>query len=262
MQIRAVIATSVAFLLASAASQAASVFDGKWKADLDKNQKSDTTEIRQLIDGTYECRSCDPPYKIKADGSDQAITGNPMYDTINARVVDSHTVMITVKKAGKLFAETTISVSADGSRETVHQVVSGMGAETFTVEKVYSRAEAGAPGSHAISGAWTEVKTTASENVDVTTFKMIGDTLKRDDSQGSSYLAKLDGTPAPYRGDPRWDQVSVKMINSNTIDETYTQKGELRMRARWSIDPDGVTMHAHFEDPKGHTFDQTGHKVQ
>src|SRR5579862_9176394 len=106
-------------------------------------------------------------------------------------------------------------------------------AQPFTVEKRFSSAEAGQPGSHAISGAWIETKMTASDNVDVTTFKVTGDTLKRNDAEGSSYVAKLDGTPAAYSGDPRWDQVAVKMTDPNTIEETYTQKGELRMRARW-----------------------------
>lgn len=262
MQTKSAIAMSLIFLFASVASHAESVFDGTWKADLSKNQKNEHSDVRQLVNGSYECRTCDPPYMIKADGSDQPVAGNSMYDTLSARIVDDHTVVMVAKKSGKLFLESTIAVSADGSTETIRQVVSGMGSQPFTVEKRFSRAAAGKPGSHMISGAWTEIETTASDNVDVTTFKVTGNTLKRDDAQGSSYVANLDGTPAPYSGDPRWDQVSVKMIAPNTIEETYTQKGKLRMRARWSIDSDGVTMHARFEDPNGRTFEQTGRKVR
>ena len=144
-------------LILSPLGMAQSLFDGTWKADLDKNQNdSDKAEVRQLSKGIYECRTCQPPYKIAADGRDQAVTGNSMYDTLSARVVDDHTVMTVAKKSGKLIAEATIKVSDDGNTETVHQVVSGVGPEPFTVDTTFSRVQPGESGSHAISGAWRD----------------------------------------------------------------------------------------------------------
>lgn len=257
--------TTLAFLgslILSPLGMAQSVFDGTWKADLDKNQNSDKADVRELINGTYECRTCQPPYKIEADGRDQSVTGNSMYDTLSARVVDDHTVVTVAKKAGKLMAETTIKVSDDGNTEIMHQVVSGMGPEPFTVEKTFSRVQPGEPGGHAISGGWREVKMTASDNVDVQTFKVAGDVLTMTNVNGGSYTAKFNGPAAPYTGDPRWNFVSVKLIDARTIEETRRKDDKIVMIARWSVEADGTTMHASFDDTHGHVFKQSGHKVQ
>jgi hypothetical protein len=254
-------AIAVSLLLLSAPSLAASVFDGTWKADLEQNKRDAKPEMRQLLQGVYRCSTCDPPYEIKADGTQHAAHGSGV-DTRSVRAVNDHSVAMTGMNKGKKSFDSSIVVSADGNSETISETIFDAGPQPFTVTEYFIRVAAGPPGSHAVSGSWKLTKTEASDNVDVTTFKVVGDSLSRNDVEGSSYVAKLDGSPAPYVGDPRWDHVSVKMINPSTIEETLTQHGELRMKARWSVDQDGVTMHAHFEDPKGSTFDQTGHKIK
>jgi hypothetical protein len=56
--------------------------------------------------------------------------------------------------------------------------------------------------------------------------------------------------------------VVVKMPDPRTLEETMSKDGQVRMRSRWSINVDGVTMHARFEDAKGEVFEQSGHKVK
>jgi hypothetical protein len=254
-------AFAASLILLSVPSFAASVFDGTWKADLDKNDRDAKPEVRQLLQGVYRCSTCDPPYEINADGAQHPAHGSGV-DTRSVRVVNDHSLAMTGMNKGKKSFDSSIVVSADGSTETITETIFDAGPQPFTVTEHFIRVAAGPAGSHAVSGSWKLTKTEASDNVDVTTFKVVGDSLKRNDVEGSSYVAKLDGTPAPYADDPRWDHVSVKMINSNTIEETLTKNGEVRMKARWSVDQDGVTMHAHFEDPKGNKFDQTGHKIR
>jgi len=254
-------ASSFVFILVTFPSHAASVFDGTWKADLDKNERNAKPEVRLLVQGTYKCVSCDPPYELKADGAQHPAPGSGI-DTRSMRVVDQHSVAMTGMNKGKKSFDSTIVVSTDGNTETVSETIFDVGPQPFTVTEHFARIAAAPKGSHAISGSWKLTKTEASDNVDVTTFKVMGDSLKRDDVEGSSYIAKLDGTPAPYTGDPRWDHVSVRLVNANIIEETLTQNGQVRMKARWSVDADGITMHAHFEDPQGNSFDQTGHKVK
>lgn len=254
-------ASSLALMLVNVPSHAASVFDGTWKADLDKNERNAKPETRQLMQGVYKCVTCEPPYELKADGAPHPARGSGI-DTRSVRVVDEHSVAMTGMNKGKKSFDSTIAVSKDGNTETISETIFDVGPQPFTVTESFARVAAGPAGSHAISGSWKLTKTEASDNVDVTTFRVTGESLKRDDVEGSSYLAKLDGTPAPYTGDPRWDHVSVKMVNSNTIEETLTRNGQLRMKARWSVDADGKTMHAHFEDPQGQSFDQTGHKIK
>jgi hypothetical protein len=50
-------------------------------------------------------------------------------------------------KAISGYPETTITVSDDGNTETIRQVVSGMGPNPFTVEKICNRLQPRAPGS-------------------------------------------------------------------------------------------------------------------
>lgn len=239
---------------------AASPFDGTWKADLDKNTQNAPPEVHVLIDGMFKCLTCQPPYEIRADGSDQPASSSGL-DARSVRIVDTHSIEITGKKGGQRVFQLRMSTSHDGNTEMLRETVY-TGRKPFTVTEYFARVAAGPPRSHAISGTWKLVKTEGSDDVDLTTFKVIGKAMSRRDAQGSSYLAQLDGTPAPYAGDPRWDHVSVRMPNQNTLEETMTKDGRVRMHARWSIDSDGTTMHARFETPDGKVFNQSGHKVK
>lgn len=248
-------------LIAAGPTAHASVFDGSWKADLDQNKQNAKPDVRVLANGVYKCLSCDPPNETKADGSDQPFASQGL-DTRSVRVIDDHSVQIVGKKKGKKAFELAMSTSDGGKSEKLRETIYDMGAKPFTVTEYFTRVAPGPAGSHAVSGTWRLVKTEGSDDVDVTTFKLVGNTMTRRDAQGSSYVAKLDGTPAPYVGDPRWDHVSIKMPNPNTLEETLTKDGALRMRARWVIDADGKTAHARFTDAKGNVFEQSGHKMR
>lgn len=52
------------------------------------------------------------------------------------------------------------------------------------------------------------------------TYKVSGDELTMTTPTGQSYTAKLDGTEAPYKGDPGTDGISVKMRGKDTLGET------------------------------------------
>ena len=50
---------------------AQSAFDGTWKVDMNKVDFPKKPDVFLLQDGMYECKTCTPPYKVKADGTDQ-----------------------------------------------------------------------------------------------------------------------------------------------------------------------------------------------
>lgn len=50
-----------------------------------------------LGNGMYECNTCVPPFKIKANGSDQPVTGHPYYNTVAIKVVSDHEIEETDK---------------------------------------------------------------------------------------------------------------------------------------------------------------------
>ncbi len=101
---------ALAGLLIPTLAVAQKVFDGTWKMDMSNVDFSKKPDVFVLQKGMYSCKTCTPPYTIKADGTDQAVKGHPYYDTVAIKVVDDHTIEETDKKAGQVVA-TSHSVS-------------------------------------------------------------------------------------------------------------------------------------------------------
>jgi hypothetical protein len=59
---------------------------------------------------------------------------------------------------------------------------------------------------------------------------------------GQSYTAKLDGTEAPYKGDPGTTSVSVKRTDKNSFEETDKRDGKVIGIAKNTVSPDGKTL--------------------
>jgi hypothetical protein len=68
------------------------------------------------------------------DGKDHPVTGNPDWDAIVAKRVDSHTVEFTRKKGGKVVQTATSAVSKDGKTRTV--TTSGVNAQGQKISTV------------------------------------------------------------------------------------------------------------------------------
>src|SRR5580658_6581441 len=97
---------------------AQSAFDGTWKVDMSKVDFPKKPDVYLLQSGIYECKTCAPPTKIKADGQDQSVTGHPYFDTVAIKVISDHEIEETDKKNGKPVITTTTTVSADGNTMT------------------------------------------------------------------------------------------------------------------------------------------------
>src|ERR1035441_8270277 len=71
-----------------------------------------------------------------------------------------------------------------------------------------------AAGSHAISGSWQISKMeSVTNNALMFTLRLEDDSLSMTNPTGQSYTAKLDGTDAPYKGDPGINSVSVMRLS-------------------------------------------------
>ncbi len=231
-------------LLTPGLAVAQSAFDGTWKVDLKTAQFPKKPDVYLLQDGMYHCKTCVPAIAIKADGQDQKVTGHPYYDTASIKVVDDRTIEETDKKNGKVVVTSKTWVSADGntlmfdftdSSATNADPVTGKGEET--------RVAKGPAGSHAISGSWrTSKMDTVSDNGLTFTYKVAGDSLTMTTLTGQSYTAKLDGTEAPFKGDPGTTSVSVKKMGMNTMEETDKRDGKVISVARITLTPDGKGM--------------------
>src|ERR1700683_5077422 len=248
-------------LLLPAHCSAQSAFDGTWRPD-PQRPTHPKTEVAILANGEYACPTCIPPYTAKADGHDQPLHRNPYYDTISIAIVDDHTIAKTGKKDGRVVADTKVTVSADGATKTEVQTIMGMAPVAVELTSKFSRISTGKPGSHLVSGGWLMTELDVSNHVEDTSFKVSGVGLAMIDRMGRSYAAKLDGTPAPYKGSDEINGVSVKLIDDRTIEESDLNDGKVVRISRWALSPDGLTLHARFDDLHGHIQEQDGHKVK
>ncbi len=248
-------------LLLPALCAAQSAFEGTWRPDPQRPSHPET-EMGVLVNGQYACPTCMPPYTVKADGHDQPLQGNPYYDSINIAVVNDHTITKIGKKDGKPTLDSKVTVSADGATKTEVQTLIGMAPVPIELTAKYSRASAGKPGSHLISGGWQMTEMDVSNHAEDTTFKVSGGALSMIDRMGRSFTAKFDGTPAPYKGSDEFNGVSLKLIDQRTIEESDLNGGKVVKISRWALSPDGQTIHARFDDTHGHIQEQDGHKVK
>jgi hypothetical protein len=227
------------------------VLEGTWKLDISKFKMPEKPDEFYLVDGMYECKSCDVPFKVKADGKDQPISGNPYVDTVAIKVVSDHEVDETDKKGGKVVATSTATISPDGNTlaVTFSDGSNTNGGPPVTGKGQSSRVAKGPTGSHLISGSWRVSRMDAlSDNATTWSYKVNGDELTMTSPTGQTYTAKLDGTEAPMKGDPGIDHVSVKMIGTNTLQETDSHDGKVVVVFKMTVEPDGKTAKIVFDD--------------
>ena len=82
-------------LLGSATLFAQSPFDGTWMTKLDTAKFPTKPDQYSLKDDMYECLTCVPKLAVKADGTDQKVTGHPYYDTVAVRVLPASVALMT-----------------------------------------------------------------------------------------------------------------------------------------------------------------------
>lgn len=240
-----------------------SAFEGTWRPEYpQKVSAARKHDLFDLTNGMFECRSCTPTYALAADGADHAVANDPNYDTRSITVLDARTVKEVAKKGGATVFEARLIAGEDGKTLTELQTITGETAHPYVVRIHCRRIASGKPGSHAVSGEWQPVDYDLPNNDEDTTYRIKGNTLSMTDKLGRSFTAKLDGTDAAYHGSPAITSVSVRMLDSTTLEEKDKSHGKVVGIVRWKVDPDGTTIHAHFDDTHGGSQEQTGHRLK
>jgi hypothetical protein len=238
-------------LLMPVLAAAQSAFDGTWKIDTNKVDPSKKPDVYLLQSGIYECKTCTPPFKVKADGTDQPVSGYPYFDTVAIKVVSDREIKETNKKDGKVVSTSTWTASADGSTLTfeVSDSSNTNGGPAVTGKFQATRVAKGPGGSNAISGSWRRGKIEGlSDNAIVWTYKVSGDEITMTNPIGQSYTAKLNGTDAPMKGDPGTTSVSVRMKGKGTLEETDKRDGKVIGVWRMTVAADGKTAKGSYDD--------------
>jgi hypothetical protein len=236
-------------LLMPVLTWAQSPFDGTWKVDLSKSKFPKKPDEYLLKDGMYECKTCKPEIKIKADGQMQSVSGNPYIDMMMVKVVDDKTVDFATTKAGKDVGKQTDTVSGDDNTLTTAWTYFGNPTGgPVTGNDTQARVSKGPAGSHAISGSWREAKSeVATSDALMFSFKSGGDSLSYSTPTGQSYVAKLDGKDFPYVGDPGTTSVSLKRTG-DSVEETDKRDGKTISVAKMTVSADSKTMTIEVDD--------------
>jgi hypothetical protein len=236
--------TTCALLFSPVLAGAQSTLDGTWKIDLSNAQLSKKPDIYLLQHGMYECKSCVPPIRVKADGEAQKVSGHPYYDTISIKVLDDHSIATTRSRGGNRVSTEKTIVAADGmSASSEFSDSTATNAAPVTGKTEMSRVSKGPVGSHAISGSWRITKfANVSDNALTFTYSTKDDVLSLTTPTGQSYAAKMDGGFSPYSGDPGITSVSIHRIDTHTFQETDKLGAKVVSVARMSVAADGTTM--------------------
>ena len=234
----------VALMLWPTALLAQGPFDGIWVAKLDTIQFPQQPETYLLQNGEYECSTCVPKIKVKADGEDHMVAGSPYFSAIAVHVADLNNIQITEKLREKTVYSEIDTVSADGNTliEKITDTAAPNG-EPATATETYKRVNPGPAASSPISGSWQAEKIEGtSENGMSVTYHSTNDGLEASNPSGEGYSAKFDGKEYPIRGEPAHNTVSLQRIDANTIVETDKQDGVIHYQVRMTVSPDGKSM--------------------
>jgi len=240
--------TLLVFLLFIQSGSTESPFDGTWIIDSGATGLPDKPAVFLLANGMFGLVG----RQIRADGTDQKVPETGYWDTMSVRIVDDRTVEIISKKAGKAMFTEVDTISADGKALT--QVVKDTTeAQAVTIETLSKRLEKGPDGSHALSGSWQAYKVNRSRNGSIITYRCTQDGFSAKTPLGEGFDAKFDGKFYPVEDDPAHTMVMLKLLNPNTVEQIAKRDGKIVAVLRLTVEPDGRTIHATYENKEDNT---------
>jgi len=222
-------------------ADAAGPFDGTWKAQMDTVAQDSPPDELSLRDGRFDCKSCAPGYEIRADGTDQPVSGHSYFDTVAVQATGPRTVVRTSKLHGHTIAQETLSVSDDGATLT-NVIEDNSGAKPVTWSQLSTRLTPAPAGAHAVSGSWKLQQMPGASDAGVTVvYRDSGERLYMD-YNGMGFDAGFDGKPVPMRNDPGGTLVALTRPSPRVIEETDTREGKVAMHTTMTLSADGKTI--------------------
>lgn len=223
-----------------------SPFDGSWVNKVGERLPEGLLSY-SLSDGTFRCSCAIGNIEIKPDGIDHKTRDTAYWDTLNVQAADAHIVVLIAKKVGRTMFTEIDSVSQDGNTLT-QMVKDTTEAETVTIETQSHRVEAGPVSSHMISGKWKAFKAGRSLNGLLIKYTCTKDSFSAETPLGERYTAKFDGKFYPVEDDPAHTMVSAKLLDARIVELTSKRNGKIVSISRLSVDRDGNSIHAIFEN--------------
>lgn len=240
--------TLALLMLVPAIALAKTPFDGTWKLNLDSVKYSGKPTEALLIDGQYTCKTCVPPYTVKADGTQQPTPGNSFIDHIAVKVLSPTAVAFVQMRDGKVVVDGTETVSADGKTATF--AFTDYSGEKPVKGNVKSRRVGPATkGAHAISGAWMMEGASDYSDLGRTIVFESTDNGMKWTWNGQVQDAKFDGKEYPVQNDPYHTMVTLKKVGDREFVETDRNAGKVQTVVTYIVAADGKTLKVVYDDP-------------
>jgi hypothetical protein len=192
-----------------------------------------------LQGGMYDCVTCTPRYKIKADGTYQPRTGAPVDET-SVQVVSDRVIKFASRKDKQLTGEALMTIAPDGNSRVVENVSYAPNGVVTRSTSTHRRVGAAPAGAHAISGKWVmERLNSASDEQMLLTFKAEGEQLHMTTPDGYSYVAQFGGAPVVVSGDRNKGTVQLRRLSDTSFEEVNRRDGKIINVATFTQRPDG-----------------------
>ena len=145
--------------------------------------------------GTYKRLDCASPFEVAADGSDQPVKDQPLFDTLSVRLVNSRRVDLVKKLTGKITWKGTYAVSKD-QRSMTLEFDDESASLPVTGTLLYARLGNPLSAAHAVSGSWRPEK--------LTRLSASGATLTIGDQEHGIAMSWGDGRRAESQMDAKY----------------------------------------------------------
>lgn len=223
----------------AAATASDGTIAGNWKANVDSASFENDNRDWLLADGTFDCRSCLPPYQTTADGTWQEVD-RPGYDGQMIEIVDDNTVKSAARLGEEELGNSTWTVSEDGQSMTIAWN-DLEGDEPVSGSTMFTRTGDAPEGAHAVSGQWSVSDIGQIDDAGLMFgFTLDGDTISSS-GNGSGYTATLGGEAVPLEGNNAGVMVAVEKIGDNAYRETFTLDGEVTNVTELTVDGDTLS---------------------
>ena len=141
-------------------SLAAGPFEGTWQMQPDATTFGEEHPLELMLErGEFQRAGCTPAIDVAADGSDQPVRGQPLFDSMAVKIVDPLRVEATQKLAGKLVWKGSYIVAKD-QKSLVFDFDEEHASTPVTGSIEYARIGEPLAGAHAVSGKWQAKKLT------------------------------------------------------------------------------------------------------
>ncbi|RAP57732.1 hypothetical protein [Oleiagrimonas sp. MCCC 1A03011] len=248
MKTKVLVLAAVFLLVPLAVVAGESPLHGIWKVDANTIRASHPHAF-VIKDGIYECQSCTPSFSLPADGAFHAVPSDPRRDEMAVLVIDAHKVQITERKNGIMVANTLREMNGDNAlAEVTYQDFSG---KSPVISKFRHHRDGMASGdAHPVSGNWHKaVYTSVSNSGRAFTYNVNGRRMEMNDPRGHAFVARMDGSEAPYTGSHLVSSVSVEKLAPHRVRMQTRHEGQVVGITTVHVLPGGNMMRVVKESP-------------